>query len=213
MDEQGYVTARIAELEGADGWSPIRRSLDVRSFGVNAWTAHEANGRLIPEHDERPSGHEELYLVTAGHAEFTVKGERIDAPAGTMIFVRDPAATRAAFAREPETTVLAVGGRPGDAYRPRAWETNDEVFALLDGGRHAEAKAVLLAALERYEDHAALFYNLACAEAQLGEADEALGHLAAALRERPAWAEDARRDADLAPLRDDPRFERALAGP
>jgi hypothetical protein len=38
----GYEVARLASLEREDGWSPIRRSLDVRSFGINAWTGHEA---------------------------------------------------------------------------------------------------------------------------------------------------------------------------
>jgi hypothetical protein len=43
-------------------------------------------------------------------------------------------------------------------------------------------------------------YNLACAEAQLGENDAALEHLRAALVERPGFAEDIRTDSDLEPL-------------
>jgi quercetin dioxygenase-like cupin family protein len=201
-----YETARIADLEDASGWSPIRLRLDVRAFGVNAWTAHEAETSVIPDHDERPSGHEELYLVTAGKATFTVGGEEVEAPAGTIVFVRDPEVTRSATAREPGTTVVAVGGKPGEAYRPRAWEMNAQVFALLDCGEHAEAKRVLTDALERYEDRGSLFFNLACAEAQLGETEPALEHLRAAVEERPSLADFAREDGDLAPIRDDPRF-------
>src|SRR4051794_41290547 len=63
--------------------------LDVRSFGVNAWTAAEAGAQLIGEHDEVPSGHEELYLITSGAATFTVDGEEIAATAGTVVFVPD----------------------------------------------------------------------------------------------------------------------------
>jgi hypothetical protein len=206
-----YEAASIAGLERPDGWSPVRRALDVQAFGVNAWTAHEAGADVIPDHDERPSGHEELYVVVAGHATFAVAGDEVDAPAGTLVLVRDPAATRGAVAREPGTTVLSVGGRPGAPYRPRAWETNRDVFALLDDGRNAEAKALLLDALDRCEDRGSLLYNLACAEAQLGETDAALEHLRAALGERPAWIESAREDADLAPLRDDPRFAKLVA--
>jgi tetratricopeptide (TPR) repeat protein len=202
-----YETARIADLERADGWSPIRRHLDVQAFGINAWTAHEPGAGIIPEHDEQPSGHEELYLVVAGRASFTVGGEEVDAPAGTIVFVRNPKATRSAAALDPGTTVLAVGGRPGEAYRPRAWETNADVFAMLDSGRHEEAKHVLIEALDRYEDRGTLLYNLACAEAQLGETDAALDHLGAAVQERPSLAESARDDDDLEPIRDDPRFE------
>src|SRR5262245_3510735 len=134
-----YETARIAELKRDDGWSPIRKQFGVQAFGVNAWTVKEAGDRLISEHDEVPSGHEELYLVTAGRATFTVDGDEIDAPTGTLVFVRDPAVKRAAVAAEPGTTVLIVGARPGAAYRPRAWETNIEVFPMFDRGEFAEA--------------------------------------------------------------------------
>jgi tetratricopeptide (TPR) repeat protein len=212
LTERPYETVRIADIEDANGWSPIRLRLGVQSFGVNAWTAHVPHTPVIPEHDEKPSGHEELYLVTAGRATFTVAGEDVDATAGTIVFVRDPAARRGAVAREADTTVVTVGGEPGHAFRPRAWETNSEVFALLDRGEHAEAKRVLTAALERYEDRAALFYNLACAEAQLGETDAALEHLRTALSERADWVDSAREDADLAPIRDDPRFAETLGG-
>jgi len=61
-------------------------------------------------------------------------------------------------------------------------------------------------ALGRYDDREALLYNLACAEARLGEIDPALEHLATALAGRPDLADLARGDDDLAPLREDPRF-------
>jgi tetratricopeptide (TPR) repeat protein len=208
-----FETARIDELTRESGWSPIRQRFDVRAFGVNAWTARDAGSAVIDEHNEQPSGHEELYLVTAGRATFTVQGERIDAGAGTLVFVRDPAATRGALAEEPGTTVLVIGARPGAAFRPRSWETNAEVVVLLDNGENAEAKRVLTEALAlgAYEDSAGLLYNLACAETLLGETDPALGHLRDALAERPSFAEDARRDDDLAALRDDPRFAEITA--
>lgn len=207
MTEKPYETAQLADLEGPSGWSPIRRSLGVQAFGINAWTAHEARESIILEHDERSSRHEELYLVIAGRATFTVGNERIDAPAGTIVFVRDPKATRGAEAREPDTTILAVGGKPGEAFRPRAWETNLDVLQLFDDGRYRQAKELLNDALERYDDCSTIFYNLACAEAQLGETDAALQHLSAAVNERPSLATDAHLDSDLAPIRNDPRFE------
>jgi tetratricopeptide (TPR) repeat protein len=201
-----FRTTTIADLERPDGWSPIRLALDVGAFGVNAWTAHEAGATVVPEHDERDSGHEELYVVTAGHATFTVGDEEVDAPAGTLVFFGDPALKRGAVARAADTTVLTIGARPGEAYRPRAWESNRDVFDALDRGEPAEAKRLLLEALDRYEDRGGLLYNLACAEAQLGETDAALEHLAAALRERPDLAAHAPEDSDFSPIRDDPRF-------
>lgn len=201
-----YETATIEGLRLPDGWSPIRRELGVQSFGVNAWTGAEPGAKVIPEHDEAPSGHEELYLVTAGRATFTVDGEEIDAPAGTVVFVRDPAVKRGALATEDGTVILTVGAKPGAAYRPRAWETNPEMLPLWEAGDFAGIKRVMLDALDRYEDNGTILYNLACAEAQLGETDGALEHLAAAISERPDLAETARTDSDFDPLRDDPRF-------
>ena len=61
MTDRPYETAQIADIEGSEGWSPIRRRMGVGAFGINAWTAHQADERLIPGHDEAPSGHEELY--------------------------------------------------------------------------------------------------------------------------------------------------------
>jgi len=213
MEGHGFKTAHIDELAREDGWSPIRQSLGVRAFGINAWTAREADSEVIENHDETPSGHEELYIVTSGKATFTVQGEHIDAVPGTLVFVPDPAAIRGAVAEEPGTTVLVIGARPGEAFRPRSWETNAQVIALLDRGENEEAKRVLTEALARgeYEDSAGLLYNLACAEALLGETYDALEHLRAALAERPAFATDARGDDDLAALRDDPRFAELTA--
>jgi tetratricopeptide (TPR) repeat protein len=208
---QAYRTARIGDLERADGWVPIRAALDVHAFGINAWTAHAPGGTLIPAHDEAPSGHEELFIVTAGHARFTVAEDEIDAPAGEVVFVRDPAISRSAVALEAETTVVSVGATAGEAFRPRSWEVNRDVIALLDAGRHAEARELLLAALERYEDREFVLYNLACAEAQLGQADAALRHLGEAVSLRPAFAEHAGDDPDLEPLRADPRFAELTA--
>jgi tetratricopeptide (TPR) repeat protein len=206
MTGKRYETASIADMEDSRGWAPIRKRFGVESFGINAWTAHEAEGRIIPEHDEVPSSHEELYLVVAGHATFTVDGEEIDAPQGTVLFVRDPAAKRGAHAREAGTTVLAVGAKPGAVYQPRSWEANAEILALFDQGQHEKAKKLLTDALPKYEDKAGILYNIACAESMLGEADEALEHLKQALEAQPSFAENAREDPDFEPIRSDPRF-------
>lgn len=206
MAEQGYATATIAGLALPDGWSPIRRTLGIEAFGVNAWTAGEAGGVVIQEHDES-SGHEELYVVVAGRATFTVDGDELEAPAGTLVFVRDPKAKRTAVATEPGTTVLVVGAKPGEPFQPMPWEVNAEVLPLFGEGRYEEARALLVEALERYDvERGVLFYNLGCAEARLGETDAALDHLAAAFEERPDLREHAREDEDMASIRDDPRF-------
>jgi tetratricopeptide (TPR) repeat protein len=200
-------TASIAELaRDGDGWSPLRRHLDVRAFGVNAWTASEPGAQLVGEHDEVTSGHEELYLITTGRATFTVDGEEITAAAGTVVFVPDPTTKRAAVADEAGTTVFAVGAQPDAVFRPRAWEQNASVFPLFGEGDYNGAKRALTEALDRYEDREGLLYNIACAEARLGETEAAIGHLGESIALRPSFAELARNDEDLDSIRDDPRF-------
>lgn len=72
--------------------------------------------RIINEHDE-PDENAELYLVQRGRATFELDGERVDALADTFVFAR-PGVKRTAFAEEPEATIVAIGGTPGEA-RPR----------------------------------------------------------------------------------------------
>jgi mannose-6-phosphate isomerase-like protein (cupin superfamily) len=64
----------------------------------------------MPEHRE-DEGTEELYVVLRGRARFEIDGAAVDAPVGTLVFVR-PEGNRTAFAEEAGTTVLAVGTRP-----------------------------------------------------------------------------------------------------
>jgi len=73
-------------------WLSLRRPLAVTAFGINAYTARDADSPLIERHDERSSGagaHQEVYLVQQGHAVFTVDDEEVDAPAGTLVAI-DP---------------------------------------------------------------------------------------------------------------------------
>lgn len=207
-----YTVASLEELRDARGWSPIRRRLGVRSFGVNAWRS-DAGDRLIPDHDEAPSGHEELYLILAGEARFTIGDEDdIAAPAGTVLLVRDPALRRGAEALAEGTVVLAIGARPGDAYQPRAWEMNADLMPLWEREAYESARDLLRRERDRYEDPETLLYNLACAEAQLGDTEAALGHLEESVGRRPEFAQLAREDSDLDPIRNDARFDALVGG-
>ena len=54
--------ARMEDLErypisGQDGltWRPVRRHFDIRSFGINAYTAEEAGQRVVEERAEHPA--------------------------------------------------------------------------------------------------------------------------------------------------------------
>jgi hypothetical protein len=105
----------------------VRRHFDIRAFGVNGITGDAGDEMVEPHHESddevnRTDGHEELFAVMSGHAVFTVDGETVDAPAGTLVFVRDPALIRSARAEVDGTAILAVGARPGAAYEISRWE-------------------------------------------------------------------------------------------
>ena len=92
---------------------------------MNAWVARVDGEPIIERHsetDESGTQHEELYLVTRGHATFQVAGETIEAPAGTFVYVRDPDVVREATGRSKGTTVLALGAARGEAFTPSEWE-------------------------------------------------------------------------------------------
>jgi hypothetical protein len=111
----------------------------ITSFGINAWTGQDAGDRIINEHDEsRDGSNEEICLVQRGRATFELDGERVDAPAGTLVFAR-PGVKRTAFAEEPGTTIVAIGGTPGRAYEPYGLEIWAPLHHLYQAGEYAAA--------------------------------------------------------------------------
>jgi mannose-6-phosphate isomerase-like protein (cupin superfamily) len=212
VSERPYGVAHIDELDsypiqGQQGltWRPVRRRFDIRSFGVNAYTAAEAGQRVVEEHREQ-DGHEELYVVLAGRATFTVEGEEHDAPAGTLVHC-PPGTLRSAFAAEPQTTVLGIGAKPGVVFEPSGWEWVFAGISLLDQGDEAGARAELQAGIEANPDAWQGYFNLACIEARLGNEDAALRELErAAERDQEAVAKFAPDDEDFASLKSNPRF-------
>src|SRR5512133_2081903 len=122
----GYEVTHLDEIEeltdGREPYRPVRHHFGITAFGINSWTAREAGDRILNEHDESDGGAEELYLVQRGRAVFELDCERLDAPAGTLVYVR-PEVKRTAFAEEPGTTLVAVGGTPAKALEPPGGES------------------------------------------------------------------------------------------
>jgi hypothetical protein len=190
-------------------WRPLRKQFDIRAFGTNAYTSAGVGQHIIEEHNELGAGgggHEELYVVIRGRATFTVDGETTDAPAGTLIFIRDPALKRFAIAEEDDTLVLAIGGEPGKAYTLSPWEFNFSALPVLAAGRYEEAIAMLEAGLVEHPGNASILYDLACAESLHGLTAAALAHLAEAVRGNPKFAARALVDPDFEPIRGEPGF-------
>src|SRR4051795_7141751 len=174
-------------------WRPVRATLGLRAFGTNAYTADEAGVDVVEPHTEDPKlAHEELYFVHSGRATFTIDGEEIDAPAGTYVFVPDPASHRHAVAAEAGTTVLSCGGPP--TFEPSAWEWTFQSAAARNAGDRDRAKEILDEALELHLDSAAVRYELACHYATGGEVDAAIDWLRQAIEMRPGVARYAAKD-------------------
>jgi quercetin dioxygenase-like cupin family protein len=197
---------QLPEIRGPGSltWRPVRLELGVRAFGCNAYTAAEAGQDVVEPHTEDPTlAHQELYYVAAGRATFTIDGERHDAPAGTYVFVPDPASHRHAVSAEPATTVLSFGGPA--TFEPSAWEWGFQAAQKIrtDPDR---ARELLEEGLAVHPDSASLHYNLACLESVLGRRDEALRALSTAIEARPEAAAWAREDEDFASLREAPEF-------
>ena len=229
MSGSAHISELTFKFPGNQSWAMVRTHFDIQSFGVNAYIAEEAGVEVIGEHDElgeNAGKHEELYFVSNGHAAFTVDGDEVDAPAGTFVFVRDPAAKRKAIAKEAGTTIVIVGGKPGVAFTPSPWERTSEGlvhFANEDYEKAAEVYESFLAetpgnAAETFEKlldeqpgDAGFLYNLACAESLLGRKESALRHLRQSIEADAVFKRNALEDPDFDAIRDDPEFS-AITG-
>jgi mannose-6-phosphate isomerase-like protein (cupin superfamily) len=199
----GYEVVDVAELESFPGpgtlrWSPLRRPLGITAFGTNVYTAAEVGQDVVEEHTEEQLGHEEMYVVLKGRATFELDGKELDVPAGSLVYLRDPKVKRYARAAEPNTTVLAVGGKPGQ-HDISAWESYFIAYAVVDEDPE-RAVAEMEAAVAERPDNGALHYHLACIYARTGRLDDARTSLDRAIELRPEVRERAAEDEDLAPL-------------
>lgn len=200
----GYEIASLTGVESLPGpgtlrWTPLRKHFGITAFGLNAYTATEAGQDVVEEHTEERLGHEEVYVVVSGRATFVLDGEELDVPAGSAVFLRDPKVKRYARAEEPGTTVLAIGGKPGQ-HEVSAWEYFFVAYAVADEDLD-RALAEIEAGLAEKPDHPALTYHLACILAKAGRLEEARTALDRALQLDPGLQNWADEDEDLAPLR------------
>jgi tetratricopeptide (TPR) repeat protein len=210
----GYAVAHLDEIDEMDDgrcpWRPVRHHFGITAFGINAWTARAAGDRIINEHDEsEPDSNEELYLVLRGRAAFELDGDRVVAPAGTLVFAR-PGVKRTAVSEEPETTIIALGGTPGKAYEPDGWELWEPIRPLYEAGEYAEVADRLRVVVDAHPQYAGLFYNLACCESLAGRTTDAVDHLRRAIDMSERFRAYAKDDSDFDPIRDEPAFKELI---
>jgi mannose-6-phosphate isomerase-like protein (cupin superfamily) len=209
-DRPNWRVAHLGDIERRGSDIPMREHLGIHAFGVNAFSTGE-DGTLVNDHDETETGQEELYIVLDGKVTFEVDGEAVDARPGTLLSIR-PESRRNATG---EGTVLVVGATPGQAYQGvdwgDAWPFHSKSMTAYREQRYADALEAVRGALEHMPDHAGLHYNYSCFAVLAGDtSDDTFAHLRRSVELFPRFREDARRDDDLAAVRDDQRFEQAL---
>lgn len=209
-----YAVATLDQIEETDDgrcpWRPVRMHFGIQSFGINAFTGREAGDRLINEHDEaEDDGQEELYLVQTGRARFELDGETVDAPAGTLVYA-PPQVRRTAFAEEPGTTLIALGGTPGKAYEAGGWEAWAPINPLYAAGDYAAAADRGREAVAANPDMPLLLYNTACCESLAGRTDDAIEHLRAAIERKDDLRKLAAEDSDFDPVREEAGFRELI---
>ena len=196
-----YAVARLDEIdEISDGRCPsrpIRYHFGITSFGVN-------------EHDEgEDGGDEELYLVQHGRARFELDAEQVQAPAGALVFV-PPGVNRTAFAEEPGTTIIAIGGTPGRVYEPNGFEIWAPIAPLYNAGEYAAAADRGQELIEAHPEYPMLLYNVACCESLAGRTADAIEHLRLAIERSDRFRAFAAGDSDFDPVREDPAFNKLV---
>lgn len=209
-----FQVAHLDELtpqDGADGtrWYRLRRDLDVKALGVNAYGA-DAGKRVIEEHDELGTAagkHEELYVVLRGSATFQLGGDERTVGVGEVVHIPDPSIRRGAIAQEDGTVVLVTGGTPGVAYSVSPWEAAGDAYPYWERGEYGQAVKILRSVVDEHPKAGIVLYNLACVEVLAGEPEPALDHLRRAIELEERFRELARTDDDFASIRDRPEFE------
>lgn len=199
-----YRALRLTDLEGVAWpggltWHPVRMELGLHAFGAAGFSAARGEPVVEPHREDRDGrGHEELYVVLSGRAVFTLDGERLDAPAGTVVFV-PPDVQREAVAAEDGTTVLALGGPP--TFQPSGFEWQMRARPLMASDPE-RARAILQDGLAELPGSAAIPYAFALLEATQGDTEAAAASLAEAIRREPRLREEAAAEPLLEHLRD-----------
>lgn len=122
---KGWKSAKIQDIppikdSWAKGWHSVRHYFGITGFGVNAATKQKGES-ITPTHNEKESGHQELFVVLDGKAEFTIGKEKIVLGKDDAIEI-EPELDRSARALVTPTTVLIIGSAPGKAYEIAPWE-------------------------------------------------------------------------------------------
>jgi quercetin dioxygenase-like cupin family protein len=107
------------DCETTGSWRLVRRTLDLRAFGINV--VEIAPAGQIPEHDEAGRDQEEVFYVLSGSPTLVIDGEDYPAPAGTFARL-DPQHRRTVRnGGDDPASVLIVSAPRSSGYEPMDW--------------------------------------------------------------------------------------------
>jgi uncharacterized cupin superfamily protein len=107
------------DCEQSGNWRLVRRTLGVKSFGVNL--VDIPPGEQIPEHDETARDQEELFCVVTGSPTLVIDGEDHPAPTGTFARI-DPEHSRTVRNDgDGPASVLIVSAPTSSGFVPMDW--------------------------------------------------------------------------------------------
>ena len=116
-----YSVADVGKLEprGPSGVVRfVRKALGAQAFGFN-WFEFPPNHEGH-EHDERETGHEEVFACLEGSGHLRIDGETVELTKGRFVRI-DPDATRCPVSGPEGMTFLVIGAPLDGRYEPPPW--------------------------------------------------------------------------------------------
>ena len=113
----------IGYYQGPGEIPGIKFRTAAKELGVTAWGMNVLelgpNVQGYPEHDHAKDGQEEVYVVLAGSATLRCGETAFPLETGEIVRV-GPSVKRKFVPGASGVTLLAIGGTPGSAYKPRS---------------------------------------------------------------------------------------------
>jgi uncharacterized cupin superfamily protein len=114
-----FKLAHRDDCETAGNWQLVRRTLELRAFGINV--VEIPPGEQIPEHDEVDRDQEEVFYVLTGRPTLLIDGKSHPTRAGTFARL-DPEHSRTVRNDgDGPASVLIVSAPRASGYEPMAW--------------------------------------------------------------------------------------------
>jgi mannose-6-phosphate isomerase-like protein (cupin superfamily) len=107
------------DCETAGNWQLVRRTLDVRAFGINI--VEIPPGERIPEHDETGRDQEEVFYVLAGSPTLVIDEKEHPARVGTFARIDPDHSRTVRNGGGVQASVLIISAPRSSGFRPMDW--------------------------------------------------------------------------------------------